>query len=174
LNPQDAAAPRPGSRPTIKVGSLGTSWNNLRQQSRPSKMNILPGSESGSLRVEADQPFTQDDLELQWMSMCNRMPSHLVGIATRMKNMTPVITEMPAIKLVVSNELIRDDIERIYGSIVKTLKMYLKNNAITLTVVVAERAEQTKILSRREQFEEMCHQNPLVEKLREAFDLELA
>jgi hypothetical protein len=39
---------------------------------------------------------------------------------------------------------------------------------------VAERAEQTKILSRREQFEEMCHQNPLVEKLREAFDLELA
>jgi DNA polymerase-3 subunit gamma/tau len=91
-----------------------------------------------------------------------------------MKNMTPVITEMPAVKLVVSNELIRDDIERIYGSIVKTLKMYLKNNAITLTVVVAERAEQTKILSRREQFEEMCHQNPLVEKLREAFDLELA
>jgi DNA polymerase-3 subunit gamma/tau len=174
LNPQDAAAPRPGSRPTIKVGSLGTSWNNLRQQSRPTKMNILPGTESGGQRIETNQPFTQDDLELQWMSMCNRMPSHLVGIATRMKNMTPVITEMPAIELVVSNELIRDDIERIHGSIVKTLKMYLKNDAITLTVVVAEREEQTKILTRREQFEEMCHQNPLIEKLREAFDLELA
>jgi len=161
-------------RQTIKVSSIGTSWNTLRQQSQPRKMNILPGTDAGAVKESQNQPFTQDDLELQWMSMCNRMPSKLTGIASRMKNMAPVITELPAVEVVVGNELIKEDLERIHGSIVNTLKMYLKNSAITLTVRVTDQTEQVRILTRREQFEEMSRQNPSVEKLREAFELELA
>jgi DNA polymerase-3 subunit gamma/tau len=91
-----------------------------------------------------------------------------------MKNMTPVITELPAVQVIVSNELIKGEMERIRGSIVNTLKQYLRNKAITLDILVAERTEQTKVLTRREQFEQMAEQNPSVEKLRAAFDLELA
>ena len=164
-----------GTRPAIKASSLGMSWSNLRKQDKPTKMNIPPGmAPSDDARQTEDNPFSQDDLELQWMSMCNRMPQHLVGIATRMKNMTPVITELPAVQVVVSNELIKGEMERIRGSIVNTLKLYLKNKAITLDILVAERTEQTKVLTRREQFEQMVEQNPSVEKLRAAFDLELA
>ena len=62
----------------------------------------------------------------------------------------------------------------IKGSIVNTLKLYLQNKAITLNMRLAERQEQVKILTRREQFEEMSKQNPAVEKLRDMLDLELA
>ena len=88
--------------------------------------------------------------------------------------MTPQITTLPNVEIVVNNELVKTELENIHGSIVNTLKKYLKNNAITLSVIVAEQEEQTPILTRREQFEELSRQNPVINKLREAFDLELA
>jgi DNA polymerase-3 subunit gamma/tau len=156
------------------VSAIGTSWNTLRQNERNSKVTILPGLGVGEADVDQQRAFTQADLELQWLSMCNRMPEQLVGIATRMKNMTPVITELPAIEVVVGNALVKDEMERILGSIVNTLKLHLRNNAITLTIRVAEREEQEKVLTRREQFEQMMSRNPAIGKLLEVFDLELA
>ena len=162
------------SKPTIKASSLGMSWNKLRLQGNP-KMQILPGTQGvDDKTVEEQAAFTQDELELQWMSMCNRMPQRLSGIAARMKNMNPRVVELPAVELVVPNEIIKTEVENIRGSIVSTLKLYLHNSGITLTIRVAERQEQARILTRREQFEEMVRANASVEKLRAAFDLEFA
>ena len=70
---------------------------------------------------------------------------------------------------------LKSEIEKIFGAIVATLRMYLQNSQLTLTIRVAENtSQQVVVLSRREQFEELSRQNPSVEKLREAFDLELA
>lgn len=119
-------------------------------------------------------PFTQEDLELQWLSMCNRMPQEHSGIAARMKNMTPVITEGTAVEVTVDNALVKQDIDRIFKSILKTLQIYLNNSQLTLTILVSEKPAEVKILTRREQFEQMREKNPAVEALRQAFDLELA
>ena len=163
------------SRPTLKSSSLGLSWNNLRKMSTASKMNVLPGT-MGMETKNADEnaAFTQEDLELQWMSMCNRMPQKLVAIASRMKNMNPVITTLPMVEVVVGNELIQAEMEKIRGSIVNTLKMYLHNSGIELIIRVDEHREEIKILTRGEQLEEIIKSNPAVEKLRLAFELELA
>ena len=171
-NPQPEVKKTP--TPGMKVSQLGMSWNNLRSQGRSHKMQILPSMQTDESKKDEQEPFSQDDLELQWMSMCNRMPQKLSGIAARMKNMNPVILEPPQIELVVPNEIVRDEMEQIRGNILNTLKLYLHNNAITMTMRVAKKEEREKILTRREQFEWMSSQNPAVEKLREAFDLVLA
>lgn len=161
--------------PSLKVSNLGMSWSHLRQQGKPKKMQILPGTQGiGENTASESEVFSQEELELQWMSMCNRMPQKLSGIATRMKNMNPVIKEMPAVEVVVANEIIKAEVEQIKGSIVNTLKFHLHNSDITLTVTLAEKGEREKVLSRREQFEEMVRQNPSVGKLWSLFDLELA
>ena len=170
--PQVAAA-KPVASP--KISTLGFSWNNLRKQGSDSKMQIIPGTigdrKEGN---EGNASFSQADLELQWMAMCNRMPQHLSGIAARMKNMNPVITELPKVEVVVDNDLIKQEIENIHKNIVKTLQLYLHNSDITIDIRIAERQEQVKVLTRREQFELMSRKNPAIEKLRQAFDLELA
>ena len=61
-----------------------------------------------------------------------------------------------------------------YKNILKTLRIYLHNSQITLNILISDKPAQTKILTRREQFEIMSNENPAVEKLRQAFDLELA
>ena len=139
-------------------------------------MQIIPGSinmTTGQPTV-TDAQFSQTDLEFRWMAMCNRMPQNLSGIATRMKNMNPEITEFPHIEVVVSNELIKQEIENIQKSITKTLQVYLHNDQIELSVRVVEQTEHVKILSRREQFELMAEKNSAVAKLQQIFDLELA
>ena len=162
------SAPKPG----IKLGNIGFSWNTLLQ--KPSKMNVIPGTAAPSMEQQNDQAFSQEDLELQWMSMCNRMPQEYSGIATRMKNMNPVITEFPKLKVIVDNTLIQQEMENFKGRIVKTLINSLHNNGITLDIEVAEMTDRPKLLTRREQFELMSKENPAVEILRQEFDLELA
>ena len=169
-NPSTLGAP---SKPAPKLGNIGFSWSNLRGKS--SKMNIIPGSIDGKDQQAAEnQAFTQEDLELQWLSMCNRMPQQYSGIAARMKNMNPVITELPQIEVAVDNELVRKEMQDIFKNILKTLKIYLHNNEISLNILVSDKPDNKKILTRREQFEEMSQKNPAVEALRQAFNLELA
>jgi len=176
-----APTPQPSAQapkaPNLK--NIGFSWSNLRQKSKPSKMNIIPGTigDAKAQQQSDDQPFTQEDLEFQWLSMCNRMPQQrqeLIGISTRMKNMAPVITEMPHLQVTVENALVKQEMDNILKSIVKTLQIYLHNNQITLEILVSDKPDQVKILTRREQFELLSKENPAVEKLRQAFDLELA
>jgi DNA polymerase-3 subunit gamma/tau len=173
-NPNPQPKPSAPASPAMKIGGIGFSWNNLRNQGKPSKMKIIPGSVSAAVEQQTDAVFSQEDLELQWMAMCNRMPKELYGIATRMKNMNPVIIELPRIEVTVDNALIKQEMDDFRGRIVNTLKQSLQNASITLDIRVAEHQEQAKILSRREQFELMSKENPAIEKLRQAFDLELA
>ena len=172
---QPAKAPKPAVS-TTSLKNIGFSWTKLRQD-RSSKVNFSDSLAEMKDGQANDKKFSQEDLELQWMSMCNRMSDNqpqLIGIATRMKNMNPVITEFPQIEVTVENELIKQDMEAIYKSILKTLQLHLRNNQITFTILVSDQKEQTRILSRREQFEEMSKINPAVAKLQQAFDLELA
>ena len=161
-------------QPKLKAAAIGLSWNNLRKGN--GKMNTIPSALKigGETKLEEQVEFSQEDLELQWMAMCNRMPATLVGIASRMKNMNPVITEMPKVEVVVGNELIRGEMEKIYGSIVNTLKIHLHNNRLELLIRVDENRENVKVMTRREQFEELTKTYPSVEKLRNLFELELA
>jgi DNA polymerase-3 subunit gamma/tau len=177
-NPQPSPkASAPTGRPQLK-SAVSFSWKNLRKTSEQRKMHIIPGTldanDPNAAPQDEQQPFSQQDLELQWMSMCNRMPQKLSGIATRMKNMNPTITEFPAVEVVVDNQIAMEQMENIKGSIVNTLKLYLHNNAISLTMRVAEHEEQGKILSRREQYELMEKENSSILKLRELLNLELA
>ena len=175
--PTNQPAKAKPAAPTTSLKNIGFSWTKLRQDGKSSKINFVDSLSDIKGGQVNDQLFSQEDLELQWMSMCNRMSDkqpQLIGIATRMKNMNPQITEFPQVEVTVENELIKQDMEAIYKSILKTLQLYLHNQQITFTILVSDQKEQTKILSRREQFEEMSKINPAVAMLQQAFDLELA
>ena len=177
-----ASAPNPSSqsaskRPTLK-STVSMSFKNVLQNTRPKKMTVIPGtfdaSDPNAAPKDEEHTFSQQDLELQWMLMCNRMPQKLSGIATRMKNMNPIITDFPNVEVTADNQVALDQLEQIKGSIIATLKTYLHNKAITLSLCLADKEEVAPILSRREQYEQMEKENPSIAKLRELLNLELA
>ncbi|MCH4146999.1 MAG: DNA polymerase III subunit gamma/tau [Prevotella sp.] len=158
------------SKPHLKLGSIGITFSDLRKGSD----GTTPQKEEEVTNKDEKTVFTQDDLERQWMSMCNRMPKEMVGIASRLKNMTPKIAGYPNIEVVVDNEILLDEVERIKARITKTLAITLHNGNIHLQTRLAKPEEVKKILTKREMFDELRKDNPAIEKLRAALNLELS
>ena len=187
VKPDKKAAPSikydPNNRPKLTTDNgmeIGLSWKNIREQAhrKKNKISLVPGmlapTDPNIKNIGTNCEFSQRDVEFQWMSMCNRMPQQLSGIAARMKNMNPVITDFPHLEVEVENQIQLDQITSIKGSIVKTLKLYLQNENITLDLRLNEKRETVKILTRREQYEMLSQQNSAISKLSSLLDLELA
>ena len=117
--------------------------------------------------------FSEDDLQREWLSMCNRMMAVMPGLAARMKHITPHVTEYPNIELLVDNNQLLEQIEQIKGRIRKTMAVYLKNGQITFSLRLAKAEEIKPVLSRREIFDKMRQSNDAFEHLRKMLDLEL-
>ena len=69
------------------------------------------------------------------------------------------------------NEMIKTEIETIKGSIVATLRPRLHHKGIELSLRVAEPMERQKILTRREQLEQLNRDYPGIERLCKELDL---
>ncbi len=154
----------------MKLGSIGKSFASLRQGPDRKPYENEPDAE----KTGQHEPFNDDMLILQWMSMCARMPGRMTGIATRLKNITPEISTFPEIEIVVDNKMLLEDIQKIKGRIRNTLVVNLHNDDIVLNLRLARPEEIKKILSPRELYEKLCSENSAIKKLGEAFSLQFA
>lgn len=169
----DETKPVAGVSPVkrLKLGAIGKTFANLRQKGEERHQFEDAGVEEKDSGERHD--FTEEQLMTQWLAMCNRMPQQFTGIAARMKNMTPVITEFPNVEVVVDNQILLDDILKIKGRILSTLALALKNSAITLNLRLAKQDEVKRILTNGERFNELKNDNKAFEKLAELLELEL-
>ena len=174
---QHTAAVPAAKRPLLK-SAVSLSFKNVLEKASPKKMSVIPGtldaSDPNAVPKDEEMAFSQQDLELQWMLMCNRMPQKLSGIAARMKNMNPVITDFPNVEVTADNQVALDQLEQIKGSIASTLKLYLHNKSIRLSLRLAEQGADVPVLSRREQYQLLEKENPSIKVLKDLLDLELA
>ncbi len=157
-------------KPVFKLGNIGMTFNDLRRNAQEKKQAIAPQVTN---KGESDD-FNEEQLAFQWLSMCNRMPKEMVGMAQRMKNMTPHITQFPNVEVVVENEILLHQMEGIKARILATLAKELHNANIHFSLRLAEANEIKKVLNKRELFDQMRKENPAVEALRKGLELELA
>ena len=168
--PSDSQPNNEPRKAPLKMGNIGFSFSEIRKQSitEPATSEILSAG-SGE-----NTPFTQAELELQWLSMCNRMPHRLVGLAARIKHVRPIITQFPNIEAVVDNGILLDQIAAIKGNIRATLAKHLHNDNIQITLRQAQPKEIKAPLSPRETLEEMRKNSPAIAHLCDELGVELA
>mgnify|MGYP000009531037 CR=1 FL=1 len=169
-SPTPAQAARPVSLNGLKLGKIGKTFDNLRHkgEEQPVVETVEEENDDGQ-RSE----FSEEQLVTQWIAMCNRMPQQMTAIAARMKNIVPKITSFPNVEVVVDNQLLLDNIQKIKGRIVSTLAIALRNSAITLNLRLASPDEIKRIPTNRERFDELKTNNKAFEKLSELLELEL-
>lgn len=155
----------------LKLGKIGKTFENLKRKSED--RNDI-GTTVDEVKDTGDRnEFTEEQLMTQWLAMCNRMPQQMTGIASRLKNIVPSITEFPHVEVVVDNQILFDDIVKIKGRIRNTLVQALRNSALSLDVRLAQPGEVKRILTNRERFDELKANNKAFEKLSEMLGLEL-
>ena len=157
---------------TIRLGALGTNFANLKRKNTVPEPMIPDSQETEN--ISENKEFTNDQLLIQWIAMCARMPQQMTGIAARMKNMTPVITDFPNVEVVVDNEILLEDISKIKGRIRNTLAMTLKNSNIQLSLKLAKPEDIKRIPTNRERFDMLIGNNDAFKNLILELGLELS
>ena len=157
------------SAPKVSLSGLGMSFESILNGKKEKRMDI-----STEKKTTENETFTLSDLRLQWLAMCNRMESaNMGGMAKRLKNIVPSITVYPSIELVVENEMLRKELNDIKKRLEVTMAKHLHNGNITLSVRLAEQTEKRKILTPKENFEEMLEYSKSFRILAEKLNLEL-
>ena len=158
-----------GQRPRLTLSDIGMTFNDLRN-----------GGKKPSYRSEPEQQvttqntaFSEQELMIQWKVMCNRMPQEKIGLAQRMKNLTPRITTFPNTEVVIDNDILLKQVQENKENILAEMRKLLKNAQLNINLRLAEAKEVTKIYSKREIFEMLKKENPQFSKLCQSLKLQL-
>ena len=175
-SPAVSATNTPEKAPTkslsnVNIDTLGFTFRGHRAQVNRSEE---PKTEQFEVDTTQERHFTQDQLETSWFAMLVRMPQELQVLATRLKNVTPRITEFPNIEIVLDNQIILTQVASIKPRIKATLAKELNNGQINIDWRVAQGAEVKKLLTKRESFEEMKKENPALAKLCQTLNLDMS
>ena len=147
-----AASPQPAAgMPRLKLGNLGMTFAGLKHKEEEVKQ---AEEEDIKNKGEATE-FTEDQLSLEWLRMCNRMPSQMTGLAQRMKNIQPTILSYPDIEILVDNKLLLDQLGAIKGRIRASLAAGLHNGSITVSLRLAKQNEIKPLLTKKQIFDKM-------------------
>ena len=155
--------------PKLTITNLGMSFDSILNGRKSEKRETAMEN-----KTTENQDFTLADLRLQWLSMCNRMESaNMGGMAKRLKNIIPSITVYPNIELVVENEMLKTEINDIRKRLEVTMAKHLHNGNITISVRLAEQTEKRKILTPKENYEELLENSKAFKFLADKLKLEL-
>ena len=169
-----ASASAASTAKPLKLKGLGMTFASLKQQEKDEKVNNAAEVEIKNKDENAN--FNDDDLQLQWLTMCNRilLNKEMTALAQRMKNVQVKITTLPNIEVLVDNKLLLDEIEGIKGRIRASLAATLHNGHINICTRLARQEERTRILSPREILDKMQKENEAVAMLTNLLKLEMA
>ena len=160
----------PVAIPKLKMKDMVVSFAGLRKQNETE----AEPAESDKVEVADNQQFTLEQLQVEWLAMCQRMPQQLKSTAVRLKNAKLIITDFPNIEVVVDSQLVLEEAEKIKGRIRRTMAENLHNGSIQISLRLAKAEEVEQVLTDREFFEQMRKENAVIEKFRASLDLELA
>ncbi len=169
-----ASASAASTAKPLKLKGLGMTFASLKQQEKDEKVNNAAEVEIKNKDENAN--FNDDDLQLQWLTMCNRilLNKEMTALAQRMKNVQVKITTLPNIEVLVDNKLLLDEIEGIKGRIRASLAATLHNGHINISTRLARQEERIRILSPREILDKMQKDNEAVAMLTNLLKLEMA
>ena len=146
---------------SVNLGSLTMSFDNLLKTDKKKKQD----EEVEITNKDEHEGFTQQDLVVSWRAMCSRMPERMQALSQRMKNITPTITEYPAILVLADNNIQLNEMLAIKSRIRATLAKELRNGQIEVEIRLAKHEEIKPMLTPRESLSKLLETNHPIKKL---------
>ncbi|SRX73611.1 DNA polymerase III subunit gamma/tau [Aequorivita antarctica] len=117
--------------------------------------------------------FSEEDMQAAWTEYTTSIESD--GKFNLLSHLTMGVPKLDGsiIHLEFPNQTIKTEVERAKYELLGFLREKLQNYNIDLDITVNETAEKKYAYTTREKFEKMKEMNPLIEKLRKEFDLDI-
>ena len=119
------------------------------------------------------EKFTETQLHAAWDEYIHRLKNKGEKIlASIMETDMPTVSEN-TISMILPADTMKKDLERGQNPLMAFLKKRLKNTLITLDIQVNETTAKKYAFTNLEKYNKLKEKNPLIEKLRTTFDLDL-
>lgn len=122
---------------------------------------------------ELNEVFTQSQMRVAWKQYVDELNEQGEKIvASIMETDVPVLDDL-TIRLELPNESMKQELERVQHPLMLFLKKRLQNTHIKLHIQVNESAIKKYTFTPQEKYEKLREKNPMLEKLRITFDLDI-
>ncbi|WP_298419616.1 DNA polymerase III subunit gamma/tau [uncultured Kordia sp.] len=166
----------PSEKPKINISAMRNKVSGLSLSSIKAKQEHLK-KQQDRVVDKKDLPsdaFTEERMLEVWNAYVDKldrkgekiMSSLLSTDIPKLKDTTTITIELP-------NDTMRIEIERAQYPLLEFVRKELNNYDVTLTIDVNELTEKKYAFTTRDKYEKLKEINPLVERLRKEFDLEI-
>ena len=159
----------------MEVAGMPKKVSGLSIKSIQQKKEILAKKqgEKAAENQEMDEPITETQLHAAWDEYIQRLKHKGSKILASILE-----TDMPKlsgkiISIELPAETMKKELERSTNPLMLFLKKKLQNTLITLEIKVNEQVAKKYAFTDMEKFNKLKEQNPLLEKLRTTFDLDI-
>ncbi len=154
--------------PSLRSFSLRKSAQQNQQQQQTEEMQA-------AAVVNEEKPFNEVELTIAWREFAAQLPQEDTAMSHRMHNIEPTLQEDGTTFLVIAdNPSVLNELEHMAPRIETFLRQRLHNGKVHMTLRLREVTDKRKVYSRRETYQMLLEQSPVLRKMREAFLLELA
>ena len=120
---------------------------------------------------EANNVFSQDDLNKFWLEYVNNLTNEKIHLKNTLNSCKPVLKEDFSFEVAVYNPSQKDEIVAYYTHIVGFLSNKLNNNHIKMDIQIVEKEETEIIYTSSEKYAYLMKKNPNIETLKDIFNL---
>ncbi|MCB9013589.1 MAG: DNA polymerase III subunit gamma/tau [Bacteroidales bacterium] len=139
---------------------------------------LLPGDEDETEEVGLEsnaEEFSPEQLEEKWKIFCEEIKTEKPRMAIALKSKPPVLKAAGLVEVHLENSTLQEDfILNVKAQLQTFLRRELKNDAIHLSVIIADYEDNSKkmVYTAEEKFNYLAGKNPLLNKLKQDFNLE--
>ncbi|ALU74930.1 DNA polymerase III subunit gamma/tau [Tenacibaculum dicentrarchi] len=173
IKPLISATSQSSSKPLLKNIKRRTSGLSLKSiHQKP----VVKNTEDDSENFENHPKTLFKDKELKDAWKVYTLKTQQLGdlsIASVLASSQPVLAKEYTVTFAVPNELMQVQLERIKAKLTRFLREKLNNYAIQITIVVNEVVEKKFAYTPQEKFTKLKEKNPLIEKLKSVFGLDI-
>lgn len=190
-SPQKEANPKPNepiaevqAAETVEEHKNTSSKIDLKKKTKTSGLSLRSIREKKELlekqkeqqqdtRVALNEPYTENQILAAWDAYAKHLKKH------GNHNLASIIgADLPQVKenkihVVMPTETMKLELRRAQNQLMKHIRKTVKNDHVELQIEVNEKAEKKYVFTPRDKYEKLKEKNPLLEKLRKTFDLDV-
>ncbi|TYP75081.1 DNA polymerase III subunit gamma/tau [Aquimarina intermedia] len=160
----------PFMQPTRERRTSGLSLTSIRKKKEHQEKKAEKVIDPKNLPY---QPFTEAEMQARWMEYGKLQDKKGERILGSMFAMNIPTSKEDEIHLTLPNQSMKIDLENAQSGLLQFLFKKLENYGITLHIHVNEELSKKYAFTPQDKYEKLREKNPLIDKLRSSFDLDL-
>ncbi|MGO2359122.1 DNA polymerase III subunit gamma/tau [Mesonia sp.] len=170
---QEKQTPAVNASAEEKMVKKRTSGLSIKSIQRKKEIEAIKKGKTEKEEVKLDDKFSENQALAAWDEYITRL--HKSGqkiMASILSTDTPTLNDK-ILKIILPNSTMKVELERAKGPVIKFLRKRLNNSYVDIEIEVNETMAKKYVFTGRDKYEKMLEKNPMLEKLRTTFDLDI-